>query len=126
MWAASGRMSVSPKIHTSPTGQSALYSHQNQNHILIKANKIFPVVRRAEKQGSYRDLVVSVKITASTLGKAPTCIIVKKIKLPLFINWEVMLNPTEPKIQKHVLMTYQFTRSLFLVPQWSQSTMLQV
>lgn len=92
-----------------------LYSHQNQNHIQIKANKILSIVRRAEKQGSYLNLIVSVEITASTSRKASSYMICqKKIKLLFFIiNWKIKLNPTEPKSQKIVYDSYyQFTHSL--------------
>lgn len=46
-------------------------------------------------------------------GKLPLVWSVRKIKLPFFINWEIKLNPTEPKTQKIVswflLSVYPFT-----------------
>lgn len=66
------RTPVTLKYTQVPQVKAPLYSHQNQNHIQIKANKSLSIVRRAEKQGSYLNVIVSVEIISSTSRKAST------------------------------------------------------
>lgn len=91
------RMPVSLKIHTSPSGQSATLLSPKPEPGPNQSKQILPIVRRAETQGSCKNLVVSVEITASASGKVSTYMICQENPAAFFfIHWIIMLNPTEP------------------------------
>lgn len=117
-------MPVSLKIHTSPSGQSATLLSPKPEERANQSKQIFLIVRRAETQGSYKYLVVSVEITANEsfresfhlydLSRKPSCLLFFFNTLDNHVESYWTIN------SKSILITCPFTHAPFLVLQFSE------